>query len=133
MFVHHVQVRVSDIDATGMVRPGRFLDYLDDARGAFFAAPDNPTLHSSSAVVARTEIDFIEPLRYAAEPIDVALRVSYIGRSSFALAARIAQRGAVAARATTVLVTYDGVRRRSRTLSNAERVELTRWRTAAEE
>lgn len=133
-FVVHCPMRWGDMDAFGHVNNVTFLAYLEEARIAFLftskearaaANPDGPL--AEGIVVARQEIDYLAPLVWGPEPVEIHCWVERIGGSSFTLAYEVygapAEDGSrpLAARARTVLVPYSRTQRSARRLTDHER------------
>ncbi|HEX8004209.1 MAG TPA: thioesterase family protein [Mycobacteriales bacterium] len=124
MFVHETAVRFGDTDAMGHVNNATFLTYLEDARVGFFVAETGSSLGLGGMILARTEIDFVRPILFAAGPVRTTAWVEHVGTKSFRMGYRMEQRGEVVARATSVQVAYDYAAGTSRPLSEAERAAL---------
>ena len=126
-FRHPTPVRFSDTDAMGHVNNARFLTYLEDARIALFRRflEQGVSIIESGAIIARIEIDYVRPLVLRPEPVTVSIWVTAVGRSSFTLAYALEQDGAVAARALSVVVSYDYSAEAPRPLDDAQRAALT--------
>ena len=123
-------MRFSDIDMMGHVNHARYLGYLEDAHLAFMTSADGPGLELRNVIIARWEVDYVKPATLSDQPLTVNLWVTHVGRSSFALGYALEQDGAVAVRASSVIVAYDYTRERSQQLSQAQRAGLERWRAA---
>ena len=109
VFSHRVEVRFRDCDPMGHVNHAVYLSYLEQCRFAFWhhltgtrAGPD------SGIILARAECDYRAPAFFG-EVLDVRLKVTDIGRSSFLLVYDITDTasGRHLADAKTVLVAYD--------------------------
>ena len=125
-FRHPTSVRFSDTDAMGHVNNARFLTYLEDARIALFRRflEQGVSIIESGAIIARIEIDYVRPLLLRPEPVTVSVWVTAVGRSSFTLTYTIEQDGAVAARAVSVVVSYDYAAEAPRPLDDVQRGAL---------
>lgn len=130
--IHHclTHVRWDDLDAFGHVNNASYLTYAQEARSDFLWFSRNmpgaqPIL--TELVVARAEVDFIEPIYEGGIDVDVAITVSRIGNSSFELSYVISREGAVYAKAKTVQVTISMDSKKSRPLKNDEREFLTQY------
>lgn len=106
MHVAKVSLRWSDMDALGHVNNSEYLTYLEQARIEFLsdAAAAGVPRETAGLLVARNEIDYLKPLPYRRDPIDVVMWVDRIGSSSFTFAYEVRAEGAVHARARTVVV-----------------------------
>jgi acyl-CoA thioester hydrolase len=89
---------------------------------------------ANGLLVARTEIEYFEPLEFSVEPIAIDLWVSRIGAADFDMAYEVLDRtadgggtGRVYAQAETLLVAFDLAANRPRRLSAAERERLEGW------
>ena len=78
-------------------------------------------------VVARAEIDYLEPINGGGFDIDVAIWVSKIGNSSFTLAYELTSKDGVHAKARTVQVAVDMATKRSRAITDEERALLSEY------
>ena len=95
---HHVEpitVRWGDLDSMGHVNNAKYFTYCESARMSYFAAvrmqEHREDERHGPALVAAT-LSFRRQVRYPAE-LDVATRVSEIGRSSFKMEYEILYRG----------------------------------------
>ncbi|HVE98156.1 MAG TPA: thioesterase family protein [Mycobacteriales bacterium] len=124
VYTHRVRVRFSDTDAMGHVNNATFLTYLEEARLHYLSSL--PTaLVVGGLILARAECDYVRPITVDPEPLEVAVWIDAVGRSSFGIGYTITQRGQVAARGRSVQVTYDYAANTSRPLSEDERQALT--------
>jgi acyl-CoA thioester hydrolase len=78
-------------------------------------------------VVARAEVDFIEPIYDGGRFVDVEISVEKIGNTSFVLLYTISDGGKVFAKLKTVQVAVSMETKKSRPLTDAEREFLTRY------
>jgi acyl-CoA thioester hydrolase len=127
-YLSKVHVRWDDLDAFGHVNNASYLTYAQEARSNFTwysrkAAGLEPLL--ASMVVARAEVDFIEPIYDGGFELDVAIWVAKIGNSSFELAYEFSSAHGLHARALTVQVAVSMETKKSRPLSQEEREFLT--------
>jgi len=123
-----LHVRWDDLDAFGHVNNASYLTYAQEARSNFTwysrkAAGLEPLL--VHMVVARAEVDFIEPIYDGGFELDVAIWVSKIGNSSFELAYEFTSAQGLHARAVTVQVAVSMETKKSRPLEQNERDFLT--------
>ncbi len=102
-FVHREHVRFKDVDAMGHVNNAVFLTYVEEARIAFLR-PLGTTYEQ--LILARVEIDFRSPVR-SGEEVDVGVRCTRLGSSSFDLRYELRAGGRLVAEATSVQVSYD--------------------------
>ena len=113
-------VRWDDLDSMGHVNNARYLTYIQESRFLWF-----PT---AEMVVARAEVDFLEPIYEGGRYFNVSLWVESIGNSSFALAYEVSgDDGVVHARVKTVQVAVAMDSRKSRPLTDAEREFLNKY------
>jgi len=102
-FVHRETVRFRDVDSMGHVNNAVFLTYLEEARIAFLLPLGAEV---SSMILARVEIDFRAPLRMGDE-VEIGVRPANVGTKSFELEYEVRSRDVVAAKAKTVIVSFD--------------------------
>ena len=102
-YVHHETVRFRDVDELGHVNNAVFLTYLEEARIGFLVPKG---AEASGMILARVEVDFQAPLRTGDE-LEIGVRPVGVGTKSFELEYEIRTRNTVAARAKTVLVSFD--------------------------
>ena len=123
-------VRWDDIDAFGHVNHAKYLVFAQEARfhWAFvqFEGQENrPSI--IEMVVARAEVDFIEPIYDGGQFVDVHLWVEKIGTSSFVMVYEISANGVLYARIKSVQVAVSMVSKKSRPLNEAEREFLNKY------
>jgi acyl-CoA thioester hydrolase len=92
----------------GHVNNAVYLTYLEQARFAYWKAADIGRLAGEvSYIIARVEIDFRAPAT-TGQMLDVAIRVTGFGRTSFSMAYEIRDgNGGLVATAKSVQVAYD--------------------------
>ena len=113
-------VRWDDLDAMGHVNNATYLTYIQETRFLW--------LSNVEMVVARAEVDFLEPIYVGGRFVDVTLWVESIGNSSFVLAYEvIGNNGVVHAKVKTVQVTISPETKKSRPLKDSEREFLTTY------
>ncbi|CAN2211798.1 FcbC Predicted thioesterase [Candidatus Nanopelagicaceae bacterium] len=113
-------VRWDDLDAMGHVNNATYLTYIQETRFLW--------LSNLEMVVARAEVDFLEPIYVGGRFVDVTLWVESIGNSSFVLAYEVmGDNGVVHARVKTVQVTISPETKKSRPLKDSEREFLTTY------
>jgi acyl-CoA thioester hydrolase len=127
-YLTKIHVRWDDLDAFGHVNNASYLTYAQEARSNFTwysrkADGLEPLL--ASMVVARAEVDFIEPIYDGGFELDVAIWVAKIGNSSFELAYEFTSAQGLHARARTVQVAVSMETKKSRHLAEDEREFLT--------
>jgi acyl-CoA thioester hydrolase len=113
-------VRWDDIDPFGHVNNAKYLTYIQEAR--FLWSP------IIEMVVARAEVDFIEPIYEGGRFYDVNLWVEAIGNSSFTMGYEVVgDNGVVHATVKTVQVAVSMETKKSRPLTDAEREFLNKY------
>ena len=123
-------VRWNDIDAFGHINNANYLTYVQESRADFtwwsrVRAGEKPLL--MDMVVARAEVDYLEPIYEGGFDIDVEIWVTKIGNSSFDLAYQLSSKGTIHANAKTVQVAVSMETKKSRPLSDIEREYLGRY------
>jgi acyl-CoA thioester hydrolase len=123
-------VRWDDLDAMGHVNNAKYLTYAQEARfiwstSVFSSAMDASTL--IEMVVARAEVDFIEPIYEGGKFVDIDISVEKIGNSSFNLLYTIRDEDIVLAKIKTVQVAISLETKKSRPLTEKERDFLTKY------
>ena len=123
-------VRWDDLDGFGHVNNATYLTYMQEARSNFTwysrkEAGLDPIL--SQMVVARAEVDFIEPIYDGGFDLDVAIWVSRIGNSSFELVYEMSSSHGMHARGRSVQVSVNMDTKKSRPLSDEERDFLNQY------
>jgi acyl-CoA thioester hydrolase len=129
-------LRWSDTDAYGHINNVQFLRLLEEARVIAFdeMAPgsDSP---GTALLVARSEIEYFEPMIFRVAPVAIDLWVTRIGAADFDMCyefldPKAADDGSdhVYARAETLLVAFDQTTQRPRRISTEEREQLEGWR-----
>lgn len=124
-YTHTTPVRFADTDMMGHVNNAKFATYLEDARVAFFASALDDVVGHPGLILARSEVDFVAPIRFPGAPVVTDVSVEHVGTKSFRLGYVMTQGGAVVGRAVTVLVAYDYGVHASRPLRDDERALLT--------
>ncbi len=131
-------LRWSDMDAYGHVNNVQFLRLLEDARVVAFAAAgsdEGGSVVETGLLVARSQIEYLEPLVYRTAPVAIDLWLTDLQAASFDLgyevldeAGEAGVRPHVYARAETTLVPFDRVNERPRRMTPSERERLELWR-----
>jgi acyl-CoA thioester hydrolase len=106
-FVHRERVRFRDVDAMGHCNNAVFLTFCEQARIAFLRSLGPTTEH---LIPARAEIDYRAPL-HEDDEVEIGVRCSRVGTSSFALEYELRADDRLAAEASSVIVSYDYERR----------------------
>ena len=123
-------VRWNDLDAFGHVNNANYLTYVQESRADFTwwsrkRVGDTPLL--MDMVVARAEVDFLEPIYEGGFDLDVEIWVTKIGNASFDLAYQMSSNGNIHANAKTVQVAVSMETKKSRPLNDIEREYLGRY------
>lgn len=129
---HHgkTYVRWNDLDAFGHINNANYLTFIQEVRADFtwysrIANGLKPMF--SDMVVARAEIDYLEPITEGGFEIDVVIWVSKIGNSSFTLEYELTSKAGIHAKARTVQVAVDMETKRSRAINDEERALLVQY------
>ena len=123
-------VRWDDLDAMGHVNNAKYLIYAQEARFLWATEEFSGAMRETSLiemVVARAEIDFIEPIYEGGRFVDVEITVGKIGNSSFNMIFTISDKGKVFAKVMTVQVAVSTETMKSRPLTDKEREFLTKY------
>ena len=123
-------VRWDDLDAFGHVNNAKYLTYAQEARFLWATEEYSAAMRDSSLiemVVARAEVDFIEPIYDGGRFVDVEVSIEKIGNSSFNMLFIISDQGKVFAKVKTVQVAVSLETKRSRPLTDKEREFLTKY------
>jgi len=127
---HHcaVHVRWDDLDAFGHVNNAAYLTFAQEARSDFTwysrqRKGEKPIL--ADMVVARAEVDFVEPIYEGGIDVDVAISVERLGNASFELLYVISREGTTYAKVKTVQVAVSMETKKSRPLNDEEREFLS--------
>jgi acyl-CoA thioester hydrolase len=123
-------VRWDDLDAFGHVNNAKYLVFAQEARFhwsfvQFEGKDEQPSI--VEMVVARAEVDFIEPIYEGGRFVDVHLWVDKIGTSSFGMVYEISDNGVLFARVKSVQVMVSLETKKSRPLNDAEREFLNKY------
>jgi acyl-CoA thioester hydrolase len=107
-FVHRLRVRFRDCDAMGHVNHAVYFTYFEECRLTCWRERTGTASPGTRVIVAHAECDYRAPAHFGDE-LDVRLRVSAVGRSSFTLEYEIVETvsGSRVATGKTVLVAYD--------------------------
>ena len=129
---HHssLPIRWADLDAFGHVNNAAFLVFAQEARADFTwysRTGDGEEALFADMVVARAELDFIEPIYSGGVNLDVVIQVARIGNSSFELTYEMSCGGVLCSKARTVQVTVDMASKRSRPLKDSEKLLLKEY------
>jgi len=134
-------LRWSDLDAYGHVNNARMLSLLEEARiQAFWVSTDTPehAVGASTAVIdaspgastitliARQEVEYLAPIPYQRQPLDVELWIGHMGGASLDVCYEVFSPDGVLprvlyTRAITTIVLVDTETERPRRISDRER------------
>ena len=124
-----VQLRWRDMDMLGHLNQSVYHELLEEGRAAVMwdlmrrAGTDH--VHGSY-VLAHVDLDYHTEIRKDHEQVEIVVRVSHVGTSSFRLRHEVRlPDGTVAASGETVMVAWDPRTRGKRALSPAERDALS--------
>ena len=123
-------VRWDDLDAMGHVNNAKYLTYAQEARFLWATEEFSGAMRETSLiemVVARAEIDFVEPIYEGGRFVDVEITIGKIGNSSFNMLFTIADKGTIFAKVMTVQVAVSPETMKSRPLTDNEREFLTKY------
>jgi acyl-CoA thioester hydrolase len=125
-----VHVRWDDLDAFGHINNAKYLTYVQEARVDFTwlsreRAGKSPLL--ADMVVARAEIDYIEPIYDGGMDAECQIWITRIGNASFEMEYEIIHKGVIRARVKTTQVAVSVETKRSRPLSDEEREFLAEY------
>lgn len=117
-FWHRERVRFRDVDSQKIVYYGKYLDYFDNAlyeylRSLGFETGELDERHGFDTSVVHAEIDYLSPAAFD-DWLDIGLRVTRLGRTSFDVRYEIRVRERIICRARLVLVNYDAPVKQSR-------------------
>src|SRR5690625_4287615 len=129
-----VAVRWSDIDAYSHVNNAELLRILEEARISAFWASSDPDRTTTAildttpgaqtvTLIARLEIEYLKPIPYQREPLNISMCISHIGRASLDLCFEVTDqaRAQKYARALTTIVMADAQTQKPRRLTPEER------------
>ncbi len=124
-FVHEVHMRWSDMDAYRHINNSAYLAYLEQARVAMFFHRHES--FEAGTVIARHEIDYLRPVVYHPEPLRLELWIDHVRAAQFTVHYEVYDGDVLAARASTVCVTFDFENNRPRRLTPREKELLADW------
>jgi acyl-CoA thioester hydrolase len=126
VFDYSLQVRWSDSDRLGHVNNTRFVEYLQEARAHFVTRCFVDAEGARGATVVRTlTVDFLRPLFDDSGPLNIAVSVIRIGRTSFGIRHRVYDvNGVLCAQADAVMVAFDLDSQSPRSLTGNEKNAL---------
>ena len=119
--VIQVPLRWVDLDAQGHVNNAIIADYLQEARVRFLLEGANSALLGNGTLVVGHQVEYLAPVEFRNDPVEVRLWVGDVGASRFTIGYEVVQAGVVAARARTVLCIFDFATGRPRRMTADER------------
>lgn len=132
-FTHRLEVRFSDCDSMGHVNHAVYFTYLEQCRFALWRHLYGTSgVPGAGTIMAHAECDYRAPA-FVNDALDVRVKVTDVGRSSFVLVYEIvnAITGQRLADGKTVIVTYDYKGSRSMPIPAEARTLLENIRAAA--
>ena len=125
MFEFRCPLRWSDLDAQGHVNNAHIVDYMQEARVAFFRSGPTSSLLDSGIVVVGHQVEYLASVEYSTEGVDIELGVTELGGARFELVYTLTQQSRPVARARSVLCPFDFSARRPVRLSPEGRAFLS--------
>lgn len=134
-FAHPLRVRWAEVDRQGIVFNGHYLAYFDVGvteyyRALGFPYPDGLALDGTDLYVKKAEVEYHASAHYDDE-LEIAVRVSRLGRSSFEFTVEIYRRGELLIGGRLVYVNADPATRRSVPLPDFLREAIQRFERVA--
>lgn len=136
-----IALRWSDLDAYGHVNNARLLGLLEEARIAAFwstggdsdpatAVLDGHPSADTVTLIGRLEVEYLAPIPYLREPIDIHLWLGRLGGASLEVCYEVwtpagQEPATVFARAATTIVLVDATSGTPRRMSDVERDAMT--------
>lgn len=135
------QLRWSDLDAYGHVNNARMLSLLEEARIQAFWISDDTSEHAVGAstavldatpgantitLIARQEIEYLAPIPYQRQPVDIELWIGYMGGASLDVCYEVyspvgVEPRVLYTRAVTTIVLVDAASELPRRIDDRER------------
>jgi acyl-CoA thioester hydrolase len=103
--LYAIHVRFSDVDVYGHVNNVKYFEYLQEARISMIS--ELVPQRRFSVVVAQTDVDYVQPLLFRAEPYDCRSSITRVGTRSMTVESEIRDSDQVLARARVVVVFFD--------------------------
>lgn len=125
-FTIDIQMRFRDIDGMGHVNNAVYLSYCELARTQFYLKHNfKRSLHEIDFILAHVDIDYVSVAEWG-DQVQVAVWPSKVGNTSFILSYEITEKktGRLIAKSTSVLVSYDYAKKRSKPIPPAFRKVL---------
>ena len=132
--IYRCPLRWGDMDAQGHVNNGAYVDFLQEARVDFLLRGPvvGQQLLDSGVLVVSHQLEYLKPIVYGFDPVEIRLWVDAVGGSRFTVGYELYDGAELAARARTGLVPYDLATNTLRRLNAEERAVLTEQLTPAE-
>jgi len=103
-----VHLRWGDMDIFKHINNVAYVGYLEDARVSLLAnAGFAPDLDGFGQLVVRHEIDYVKPLVFQPEPIEMTVWIESMGNSSYVIGYSMHDGGVEYLRAKTTMVCMD--------------------------
>jgi len=115
-------MRWVDVDAQGHVNNALIADYLQEARVGWLQSGANAHLLGDATMVVSHQVEYLGPVFFSTEPLQVRLSVGAVGAARFVLGYEVVQDDRLVARARSTLCLYDYRAARIRRMTGAERV-----------
>lgn len=125
MFSFRCPLRWSDLDAQGHVNNAHIVDYMQEARVAFFRSGPASSLLDSGIVVVGHQVEYLSSVEYNQDGVDIELGVVALGGARFEVAYTLTQQSRLVAKARTVLCPYDFAAGRPARIGPADRAFLS--------
>lgn len=116
-----VPLRWVDLDAQGHVNNAVVADYLQEARVDWLLSGPQAHLLGSSTMVVSHQVEYLGPVLFGIDPVEVTLDVGEVGASRFTLGYTVRQDGRELARARSQLCLFDYASGGPRRMDAAER------------
>jgi len=107
-----ITVRFSDVDVYGHVNNVKYFEYLQEARISLINELAADT-GSYNLVVAQTDVDYVRPILWRAEPYECWTVIARVGTRSMTVESEILDGETLLARARIVVVFFDRTSNRS--------------------
>ncbi len=120
-FLSRVPLRWVDLDAQGHVNNAVVADYLQEARVDWLGSGPNAHLLGTATMVVRHQVEYLGPVAFGNDPVEVRLDVAAVGAARFTLGYSVLQDGRELARARSLMCLYDYAADRPRRMTTAER------------
>jgi len=120
---HRVRVplRWVDLDAQGHANNAAIVDYLQEARVEFLLTGPNAHLLGNGIIVVGHQVEYLGPIYFTPEPLDIELVVGDVGAARFTVGYVVRQGESVVARARSLLAHFDFETGRPARMTAAER------------